>query len=337
MMKTNKYKQIEKKGRKKIVIKSIKGQNLNLREVEDIQNGAIQNIVPMEVGTKRNGFVLTYDVTDYISVEQYIHMVISRRKFAELLLQILHMVEDMTSSYYNPQNLLLELDKVYFSPNTNKVMYIFVPVLYYECSVTVKDFLIQLIYSATFDSAEDTSYVEKCLDILQRNMNFSVVELEQFLQTLEADIEEPPSERPRVIPPVAVCRDESERKSVASSSNRTSGMTETVSDIRSTDTVLLGEEAKAYLKMVRTGQKFYLNDEETYIGKRQCHVAITDNPAISKRHAVIRKMEGKFYLVDLNSTNGSRVDGVRIAPEQTIPLKDEMQIEFANEKFIFYE
>ena len=36
-MKTNKYKKVKKKGRVYVTVDSIKGQNLNLREVEDIQ------------------------------------------------------------------------------------------------------------------------------------------------------------------------------------------------------------------------------------------------------------------------------------------------------------
>ena len=63
---------------------------------------------------------------------------------------------------------------------------------------------------------------------------------------------------------------------------------------------------------MRTGKKYYLNSNEVTIGKRQCEIEIADNPAVSKHHAMIQKKEGNYYLVDLNSTNGTKVNGKKI-------------------------
>ena len=88
---------------------------------------------------------------------------------------------------------------------------------------------------------------------------------------------------------------------------------------------------------MRTGKKYYLNSNEVTIGKRQYGIEIADNPVVSKHHAMIQKKEGKYFLMDLNSTNGTKVNGTKISANVQEALQDESHIEFANEKFVFYE
>lgn len=348
-MKTNKYKKIKKKGRIYVTVDSIKGQNLNLREVEDIQNGILKNVIPLEVDMKRSGFVLKYDITNHMSMEQYLHTIITKQKYAQIMLQILGIIRTMSEAYYNPQNIILNLDNVYINPSTETIFFIFIPILYFDSGCSVKEFLTQITYQTTFDSSEDTSYVEKCLNILQRNMNFSAVEMEEYLKSILSDKKEPDKsdnqirsiyreynlafEEKKAEQPVEERKEEKENLEIG----RSTRMTESLSNIGSSDTVLLGTESNAYIKQLRTGKKYYLNSNEVTIGKRQCEIEIADNPAVSKHHAMIQKKEGKYYLVDLNSTNGTKVNGKKINANIPEFLQDETQIEFANEKFVFYE
>ena len=355
-MKT-KYKIVNKKGRKLLIVNSEKNQTLNKREVEEIQNGTIRGALPIEVEIKKKGFALTYDLTNYIPLDQYIHTIVNKKKFVEIMLQILEIFQQLTEQFYSTQNLVMELDKVVVSPATNKIYFPFIPILYYDYGVTVKDFLVQLIYSTTFDNTEDISYVEKSLSILQKNMNFSRVELEEFLKlqiedgsatrkkTTTNGIQEiynpfehlsqqkQKNAEPEQVEQANVVEEEMEEQVFS----RSSRMTESLSDIGSGGTVLLGTTEASYLKQVRTGEKFYLKNNETSVGKRQCAIQITDNPAVSREHAKLIRVHDEIYLVDLQATNGTKVNGRRIQPSEQVRLVDEDQLEFANEKFIFYK
>lgn len=340
-MKT-KYKIVNKKGRKFLIINSEKDQTLNKREVEEIQNGVMQGVLPLEIEIKRTGFVLSYDLTNYIPLEQYIHTIVNKKKFVEIMLQILETFQQLTEQFYNTQNLVMDLDKVVVSPATNKIYFPFIPILYYNCGVTVKDFLIKLIYSTTFDNTEDIGYVEKCLSILQKNMNFSRVELEEYLKS-QLDDGSVHSKKSttngiqEIYNPYEKWnwsgRDEQEKYASGGSSR----MTESLSDIGAGGTVLLGTTEASYLKQVRTNQKFYLKSDESSVGKRQCTIQISDNPAVSREHARLIRVRDEMYLISLQTTNGTKVNGKRIQPEERVRLKDEDVLEFANEKFIFYQ
>lgn len=356
----SRYKITNKRGRRLLIVNSEKGQTLNKREVEEIQNGTMRGVLPIEVEVKRNGFVIMYDLTNYIPLDQYVHTIVNKKKFIEILLQILEIFQQLTEQFYNPQNLVMDLEKVVVSPATNKIYFPFIPILYYDYGVTVKDFLVQLIYSTTFDNTEDTSYVDQCLSILQKNMNFSRVELEEYLKSQIDDgnagkkkvttngIQEiynpydqfnwQKKERrePEVVESKAttVKEQEAEEERMFTRSSR---MTESLSDIGEGGTVLLGATEESYVKQVRTGQKYYLKQNETTIGKRQCIIQITDNPAVSREHAKLIRVHADYFVVDLKATNGTKVNGRRVQPGEQVLLKDEDLLEFANEKFIFYK
>ncbi len=68
--------------------------------------------------------------------------------------------------------------------------------------------------------------------------------------------------------------------------------------------------------------------------QRYCQLTI-DNDSISRRHARFRAGPGGFLTVeDLNSTNGTAVDGQRIAPYQPIPLRDGARISLGEIKVV---
>lgn len=59
---------------------------------------------------------------------------------------------------------------------------------------------------------------------------------------------------------------------------------------------------------------------------------------VSRKHATVYKNEDNWYVKDLNSTNGTFVDGVRIVSELPFSLKNGCEISFGvpESKFIFY-
>ena len=56
---------------------------------------------------------------------------------------------------------------------------------------------------------------------------------------------------------------------------------------------------------------------------------------MSKSHAVIVRAEDKFYIEDLNSTNGTYIDGLKLPPNQKYELRHNCQVTFGNSTVIF--
>lgn len=93
----------------------------------------------------------------------------------------------------------------------------------------------------------------------------------------------------------------------------------------------------AYLKS-ETGMVFHLGGKLTQIGRNDpksgnfveidLSSLATDPKAISRRHAQIKQEGDRFYLTDIGSTNGTKLNGVRIPTNEWKPVWDGDIIEF---------
>ena len=80
----------------------------------------------------------------------------------------------------------------------------------------------------------------------------------------------------------------------------------------------------------------YLEQDLIVIGKMETAAdVVLPVSTVSRVHARIRKKQDGFYLADLNSRNGTSVNGRMLKPEEEYLLQDEDQVDFAQERYIF--
>lgn len=80
----------------------------------------------------------------------------------------------------------------------------------------------------------------------------------------------------------------------------------------------------------------YLEEELTVVGKlEQASDVVLTLPTVSRVHARIRKTGEEYYLADLNSRNGTSVNGRMLAADEEYLLQDEDQVDFAQARYVF--
>ena len=93
------------------------------------------------------------------------------------------------------------------------------------------------------------------------------------------------------------------------------------------------------VKLIRTlnGQEILVDKPVFRIGKERSYVDcfIADNGAISRSHADIISRNGRVFICDKNSKNGTYVNGSAIAPETEVELFPGDCVRLANEEFQF--
>ena len=78
-----------------------------------------------------------------------------------------------------------------------------------------------------------------------------------------------------------------------------------------------------------TGQRFPLKENVVIIGKNQEMAQILlSEPTVSRIHAMITVKDNEYYLQDLNSKNGTYINGCRLESQKAVPVlcKDEIHI-----------
>ena len=80
----------------------------------------------------------------------------------------------------------------------------------------------------------------------------------------------------------------------------------------------------------------YINEDLTVIGKLETACdAVISLPTVSRIHAQIRKKEDAYYLTDMNSRNGTAVNGRLLLPDEEYQLEPEDEVDFAQARYIF--
>ncbi len=79
-----------------------------------------------------------------------------------------------------------------------------------------------------------------------------------------------------------------------------------------------------------------VNQPEYLIGKNPNMVngAVTHNPAISRVHCKISYTQGRYYLTDMGSANGTYVNQQRLEKQQTVEINRGDYLKLANSDFI---
>jgi hypothetical protein len=83
--------------------------------------------------------------------------------------------------------------------------------------------------------------------------------------------------------------------------------TQDISEIEGQDS-----PARAAFLIVGGTKVFTLNQAVTNIGRRLDNHLVVDDPRVSRYHAQIRYVRGRFIIFDLNSTGGTYVNGQRV-------------------------
>ena len=93
---------------------------------------------------------------------------------------------------------------------------------------------------------------------------------------------------------------------------------------------------EAFLIRIIKSEKFKINKIKYVVGSNGENAdCVVDNSSVSRQHAYIIYDEGKYYIVDNNSTNKTFLDGEMIQPLKSVELYNGALIQFSDELFQF--
>jgi hypothetical protein len=84
------------------------------------------------------------------------------------------------------------------------------------------------------------------------------------------------------------------------------------------------------------GLRAFILLDEFIIGRDESQADLyLNDKTIGRKHARIARREGEFFLTDLGSKNGTRIDGRKINKNEDIMLPDRCRLHFADRAFFF--
>ncbi|MEG1551691.1 MAG: DUF6382 domain-containing protein, partial [Oscillospiraceae bacterium] len=320
-------------------VKSQKGQQLNDREVEAISKKEIKGLLNAIVKQTGKSFKLSYNITGFISLYDYLNSTISKTEFSLLLENAFSNISSLASIYFSHKNLLLDLRNIFVNPSTKRILFIYIPIQYFDNEISLKEFYLSLAHNAVFLPDEDISYIKEYIAILNDGLNFSAFEFEEYIKRLtnKADTKSQDVKCANCggkNPPNAkFCR------LCGSVLNKEDEEKERFYDPLC-DTGVLDSQPIHFPYLIRnkTQEKIPIDKTSFRLGKEKkyCDYFVPENNAVSRSHADIITREQHYYIVDNNSTNKTYVDGTAIEIKKEIEIFAGTKIRLANEDFVFY-
>lgn len=117
------------------------------------------------------------------------------------------------------------------------------------------------------------------------------------------------------------------------------GETSVLGEGRGETTVLGGgAQASAYMIRKKNNERVVVSGPSFTIGKERSRVnyCISDNTSVSRCHAKLVRRGAQYFITDMNSTNYTFVNGVKVIPGQDVALNDRDMIRIADEDFEFH-
>ena len=252
---------------------------------------------------------LQFKVPATLPLEQFLRKQLYKGEFLSILSNILNQLIYFTENNMSLNKLLLDVHYMYIELSTLDIQLLYMPVnkKFADCNVT--EFIQEFIGKIRFADMDSVDCVDKLLKYLDSKLMFNLDEFYEYILSLEQETirnddeaEEKKEEDPSII------------KNASSYSNPV-----------------------PYLVRVKTNELVPILNKEFMVGKSvNCDYQITDNPKISRKHAIFRISNGECYIRDNNSTNHAFLNGQLLQPGVEIMLSNDDSIKMGDEEFKYW-
>lgn len=312
------------------------GRKERINETELSQLARIKPCGIMHV-TKTKKDSVIYTCPANINLTDRLKKAISKYDFFFMIEQIVIMVEDVYNNGLNVNSVRFNMDDVYINEMTKEMYFIYFPVVGGQESADIVGFIENIIYTMTPVINEDTNYISRFMYYVRSFHGFNGNAIEKYISREERAVV-------NVLKNKAVTMQQTMQQQIMQQVMQGSmdGTTVLSDDGISVQQIQQMQPVNyhfASLTRQVTGEKIELGKPSFVLGKNpeKSDYAVAGNTNISRVHAVITTRNGRYYVMDQNSTNGTFINGRIIKAGQETEILPGDCLMLANEEFIFNE
>ena len=299
------------------------GRKERINETELSQLARIKPCGIMHV-TKTKKDSVIYTCPANINLTDRLKKAISKYDFFFMIEQIVIMVEDVYNNGLNVNSVRFNMDDVYINEMTKEMYFIYFPIVGGQESADIVGFIENIIYTMTPVINEDTNYISRFMYYVRSFHGFNGNAIEKYISREERAV-------------VNVLKNKAVTMQQQIMQQQT--MQQQIISVQQIQQMQPVNYHFASLTRQVTGEKIELGKPSFVLGKNpeKSDYAVADNTNISRVHAVITMRNGRYYVMDQNSTNGTFINGRIIKAGQETEILPGDCLMLANEEFIFNE
>lgn len=288
---------------------------------------------------------------------------ISKYDFFFIIEQFVALYEKMEIADLDINKIVIDIKRMYINETTKEIQFIYLPLMYGGQQVNLLDVMYNIVYAANPMVGQDDSYISQFNYFLQGLNKFDPKAIEKYILKVDRKVVNIikrhnigksgfMTDKPRDYYAHYDNDDDDEED--------TGLLYEEATDLLEDEeaTGLLNEEATGLLEdeeatgllqesdyvsyailfRILTNETIQINKPVFRIGKEKsyCDYFVNNNNAVSRSHADIITRGRQYFIMDLNSTNKTFVNGIPIIPRQEEELHEGDCIKLGNEEFVFH-
>ncbi len=307
-------------------------------QLEMLTKNRIPGILPIAILNEE----ICVDTKGYMPLKSYLEShTLTIKTFKMMLECFLSIMEDSLLYYLNWSNYLLSCEHIFISVDIQSIALVYMPIESQVESNPIRAFITQIILlNGKFNTEEDWNFMILGLNTLN-SMSMKANQLEilyEVFQLRSSIVVEPLID--------TTIYDEGIKNKKSTKYKKNSGLTFIKKVIKEKSdtyipreentnngkTILLKESNKGVTLVSKNTKQpnITLSDRNVVFGRNKKSVDILlKDPSIGKCHAEIIYEDGRYYIRDLNSLNGTFVNGKKLPSYETKELHSTDNISFA--------
>lgn len=318
------------------------GRKERINETELSQLARIKPCGIMHV-TKTKKDSVIYTCPANINLTDRLKKAISKYDFFFMIEQIVIMVEDVYNNGLNVNSVRFNMDDVYINEMTKEMYFIYFPIVRGQESADIVGFIENIIYTMTPVINEDTNYISRFMYYVRSFHGFNGNAIEKYISREERAVVNVLKNKAvtmqQQIMQQQTMQQQIMQQVMQGSMDGTTVLSDDGISVQQIQQMQPVNYHFASLTRQVTGEKTELGKPSFVLGKNpeKSDYAVADNTNISRVHAVITMRNGRYYVMDQNSTNGTFINGRIIKAGQETEILPGDCLMLANEEFIFNE
>lgn len=318
------------------------GRKERINETELSQLARIKPCGIMHV-TKTKKDSVTYTCPANINLTDRLKKAVSKYDFFFMMEQIVIMVQDVYNNGLNVNSVRFNMDDVYINEMTKEMYFIYFPIVGGQESADIVGFIENIIYTMTPVINEDTNYISRFMYYVRSFHGFNGNAIEKYISREERAVVNVLKNKAvtmqQQIMQQQTMQQQIMQQVMQGSMDGTTVLSDDGISVQQIQQMQPVNYHFASLTRQVTGEKIELGKPSFVLGKNpeKSDYAVAGNTNISRVHAVITTRNGRYYVMDQNSTNGTFINGRIIKAGQETEILPGDCLMLANEEFIFNE
>lgn len=319
-------------------------------ETKMLEYNKIDGLLPMEQLIEDGQISYSYNITGKKALDYFLEQKnVEAELLKNLLCRCIHVCREIEKYLLNENHLLMELNTIFIDNETEEIYFCYQPGKTGFVKDSFRGLLEVLLQKLNHDKEEN---IKIAYDLYQKTLeeNYSFLDLQKIFykeQTVEL-VQKAEAYDTEIYETIEQTEDKKPEKRIAvellkevkkwiekKTPKRQTKKEESVEYLAELEKK---EEPIARLMYLGRGEgrDFWLEQENFLLGTDEEFVnGVLCSAAVEKIHAKIKKMEDGYYIEDMNSKNGTMVNGEILVYKNAQKLKEGDRITFADVSYRF--